>query len=249
MTWPSLARSRSLTPEPGETRLHGEVAALSGTDCSITLVCMRSGHPPSPAGPIIPDAPETAAAAAALEFAREYYSPDVLNHAVRSWIWAEHIGAERGIENIDHELLYVAALLHDIGLAPAYDNVALSYEEAGGHVAIALTTGAGWAPERRQRVLNVIVRHNWTSVDVDLDAEGHLLELATGLDVTGANAELVSDELVAAVLADFPRGDFGAEFLACVTDQAERKPDTAASRIAGAGLAAKVTAHPHESRG
>lgn len=70
-----------------------------------------------------------------------------------------------GLQDVDHELLYVAAVLHDIGTVAEYDNHTLSYEHAGGHVAVALTTGAGWAAERRQRVLDVIVRHNWASAD------------------------------------------------------------------------------------
>ncbi len=133
--------------------------------------------------------PDTAAARAAATLAEAYQSPALTAHAVRSWYWAEGFAAVDGITAVDHELLYVAALLHDIGTVPEFDNVRTSYEHAGGHVAIALTTGAGWTGERRQRVLDVIVRHNWPSVDVSLDVEGHLLERATGLDISGADAD------------------------------------------------------------
>lgn len=133
--------------------------------------------------------PSTPAAEAARALAEEYHSPALLAHCTRSWLWAEAFAALEGRAGVDRELLYVAALLHDIGIAPEFDNVALSYEEAGGHVAIALTAGAGWLAARRRRVLEVIVRHNWPSVDPAVDVEGYLLETATALDISGARPE------------------------------------------------------------
>ncbi len=191
-------------------------------------------------------APDTPAASAALELAASYHSPAVLNHVVRSWLWAEAFARIEDRRGVDHELLYTSAVLHDIGLVPAFDNVALSYEEAGGHVAVALTAGAGWAPERRRRALEVIVRHNWPSVDPAADLEGYLLEIATGLDISGARADVLPRAFVREVLAAHPRLTLGEEFTASVTDQADRKPATAAGRIVRSGVAAKLAQHPLE---
>ena len=116
----------------------------------------------------------------------------------------------------------------------------------GGHVAVALTAGAGWAAERRQRALDVIVRHNWPSVDPALDLEGHLLEIATGLDISGARADALPQEFVREVLDAHPRLTLAEEFTAGVTDQAARKPTTAARRLVDGGLAAKLAHHPLE---
>nr|WP_269329381.1 HD domain-containing protein [Kineosporia babensis] len=169
-----------------------------------------------------------------------------MNHSVRSWLWAEAFAIAEDRTGIDHELLYVSALLHDMGLAPAYDNVALSYEEAGGHVAVALTAGAGWAAPRRQRALDVIIRHNWPSVDPAMDVEGYLLEIATGLDISGSRADVLPSDFVAEVLAAHPRLALADEFTTCVADQATRKPSTSAHRLISNGLAAKLSHHPHE---
>lgn len=193
--------------------------------------------------------PDTAAARAAATLAEAYQSPALTAHAVRSWYWAEGFAAVDGLLAVDHELLYVAALLHDIGTVAEFDNVRSSYEHAGGHVAIALTTGAGWTGERRQRVLEVIVRHNWPSVDVSLDVEGHLLERATGLDISGADADGLPDDYLREVVRAFPRGSVAAEFGACVVDQADRKPDTAARRIVDAGVVEKLRRNPLERLG
>ncbi|WJS91946.1 HD domain-containing protein [Microbacterium testaceum] len=190
--------------------------------------------------------PDTRAARGALALAREYQSPAFTAHALRSWLWAEAFAVVDGIVAVDHELLYVAAVLHDIGTVTEFDNHTLSYEHAGGHVGIALTAGAGWPRDRRERVLDVIVRHNWPSVDPDLDAEGYLLETATALDITGARPDALPADFVREVLAAYPRGTLAAEFGACVMDQAARKPDTTARRLVDGGVVDKLAAHPLE---
>ncbi len=190
-------------------------------------------------------APETAAARAALEVATAYHTPSLLNHVQRSWLWAVAFAQSRGLEP-DLELLYVAAILHDLGIAPEFDNHTLAYEDAGGHVAIALTAGAGWAAERRVRVHDVIVRHNWPEVDPAFDVEGHLLEIATALDISGARSDELPLDLRREVLDRYPRGELAAEFTACVTDQAARKPDTAARRLVDGGVARKLRENPLE---
>jgi len=190
--------------------------------------------------------PDSFAARGALALAREYQSPAITAHALRSWLWAEAFALVDGVAGIDHELLYVAAVLHDIGTVTEFDNHTLSYEHAGGHVSVALTAGAGWDRERRERVLDVIVRHNWPSVDPDLDAEGYLLETATALDISGARPDALPAEFVREVLAVHPRSSLAAEFGACVTDQAARKPDTAARRLVDGGVVRKLAANPLE---
>lgn len=192
--------------------------------------------------------PDTPAARAARELAEVYHSPALHNHVVRSWLWAEAFAAVESRTTIDHELLYVAAMLHDIGLVPVFDNVALSYEESGGHVAVALTAGAGWPPERRRRTLDVIVRHNWPSVDPALDEVGYLLEIATGLDISGTRAEVLPPSFIDAVLDEHPRDRLAEEFLVSVSEQAARKPGTAARRLVDGGLSTKLARHPHEQR-
>jgi len=190
--------------------------------------------------------PESRAARAAAELAATYHSPALLNHVVRSWLWAEAFARLEDRQDVDHELLYVSAMLHDLGLVPAFDHVALAYEEAGGHVAVALTAGAGWARKRRQRTLDVIIRHNWPSVDPAMDVEGHLLEVATALDISGARADTLPRDFVREVLRAYPRLALAEEFTASVMDQAARKPTTAAQRIVQGGLAAKLASNPLE---
>ena len=191
-------------------------------------------------------APDTTAARGAHELVTRFQSPALVNHVLRSWLWAEAFAVVEDRTDVDHELLYTAALLHDIGLAPAYDNHVLGYEEAGGFVGEALTAGAGWAADRQRRVNEVIVRHNWPSVDPEQDVEGYLLETSTGLDISGRRDEEIPLEFRREVLAALPRLDLAAEFGDCVQQQATRKPYSQARRLVDGGLVDKLAGNPLE---
>jgi hypothetical protein len=187
--------------------------------------------------------PGTAAAAAALEVASAYQSPALLNHCVRAYVWAAADGMARGI-GFDPELLYVAAMFHDIGLVPAFDSHTVAFEEAGGQVARVFAAGAGWPAERRERLPEVIIRHMWPQVDVSTDPEGHLLARSTAAEITGRNLDDWADGFQAEVLQRYPRLDLTTQFLACFQAQAERKPDSSAAHAVRSGLSTKMTANP-----
>ena len=158
--------------------------------------------------------PATAACRAALEVATGYCSPALLNHSVRAYLWAAGYAATRGLR-FDAELLYVAAMLHDLALVREFDNHSVPFEEAGGHVAWVFAAGAGWPVARRRRVAEVIVRHMWDEVDAAADPEGHLLELSTGMDISGRRTEEIPPDLRRDVLARYPRLGLAGEFVAC----------------------------------
>jgi hypothetical protein len=189
--------------------------------------------------------PTSPAATAAREVAAEFCSTALLNHSERSYCFAVGFASVAALD-FDAELLYVSALLHDLGLAEAFDNHRIAFETAGGYAAWVLAAGAGWPTHRRRRAVEVIERHMWPSVDPQLDAEGHLLEIATGLDISGARPDVLPRSFLDEVLARYPRLDLGAEFTACLVDQAARKPETAAARLVAGGLADKLRDHPLE---
>lgn len=192
--------------------------------------------------------PATPASRAARALAERYHSESLLNHVVRSWLWAEAFAVVEERSGIDHELLHVSALLHDIGIVPEFDNVHLSYEEAGGHVAVALTAGAGWDADRSTRALEVVIRHNWPSVDPAMDVEGYLLETATALDISGARADALPADFVDEVLAAYPRLQLAQEFGDGVVAQAARKPHSSAHRLVEGGVVGKLERNPLEAR-
>lgn len=190
--------------------------------------------------------PGTAAAAAALEVTSAYESPAFLNHSLRAYAWAAAHGTARGIA-FDPELLYVAALFHDLGLVPAFDSHAVAFEEAGGHVARVFAAGAGWPPQRRERLAEVIVRHMWRRVDVSADPEGYLLARATQTEIIGTNLDDFPPAFRAQVLERYPRLDIAGRFLACLEAQAGRKPGSSAAASVRSGLSARMAGNRLDS--
>jgi hypothetical protein len=194
---------------------------------------MRLADVPHPASPV---------AEQALEVVTAYSSPALVHHCRRSYVWAAAYAVQRGIE-FDAELLFVSAMLHDIGLVPAFDNHTMAFEHAGGHVAWVFGAGVGWSLARRRRTAEVIVRHMWDSVDVAEDPEGYLLGIATGLDISGNNPQWWPADLRAEVVADFPRLGLAEEFTTCFAAESARKPQSSAAAAMAGGIAARIAAN------
>ena len=94
--------------------------------------------------------PQTPAAAAALSVATRFYSPALLNHCVRSYLWGAAYAGAHGIA-FDDELYYVSAMLHDIALTDPFDSHKIPFEEAGGDLAWVFGVATGWSADRAAR--------------------------------------------------------------------------------------------------
>ena len=192
--------------------------------------------------------PDAAAARTALEVARAFHTPALVHHCVRSYFWAAGLASAEGTP-FDAELLYVAAMLHDLGLVEPFDSHRAAFEYAGGSVGWVFAAGAGWPPARRERVREIIVAHMADAVDAADDPEGSLLNRGTGVDISGRGLDLLPAPLRSEVLERWPRLTLAAEFGACFRDQAARKPEGAAGRAIRSGLADRMAANPLEQPG
>lgn len=187
--------------------------------------------------------PSTPAALAAVSVATRFYSPALLNHCLRSYLWGASYAAAHGI-TFDDELYFVSAMLHDVALTDPFDSHRVSFEEAGGDLAWVFGVAAGWPADRAARAEEIIVLHMRDDVAAAVDPESHLLQVATAWDVAGRRAEEFAPDARAMVLAQYPRLGFGEEFLACFEDQARRKPDGTAAAAVGSGGATRIRANP-----
>ncbi|WP_330297723.1 HD domain-containing protein [Streptomyces sp. NBC_00503] len=191
---------------------------------------------------------DTPSGRAALEIAAEYADAALLNHSVRSYAFAAEYADRRGLV-YDRELLYVSALVHDLGLTAPFDSHTLPFEEAGGHVARVLTAGLGWPAERRARAEEVIVLHMRDDVTAQEDAESHLLQVGTSADVSGLGLADFDPAFTGRLLEQYPRLGFGDAFFALVADQAERKPKCAAAAYVAGGAKERIAANPLDRQG
>ncbi|MBB5957108.1 HD superfamily phosphodiesterase [Saccharothrix tamanrassetensis] len=186
---------------------------------------------------------DSKAARAAFEVCDEYAEPWLRNHSLRAYSWAAAYGAATRVD-YDGELLYVAALLHDLALTPPFDSHTMPFEEAGAHLARVFATGAGWSVARRNRLAEIIVLHMRDDVEAREDPESHLLQVAVSADVSGRRLDEFSPEFKAELLERLPRLGFAPAFLAKAEDQAERKPGCAAADLMRSGWPERVLTNP-----
>lgn len=182
-----------------------------------------------------------ATAAAALNLGA---SPGFLaNHSFRSFAWGAWFGRQEGIE-FDPETLWVASVLHDIGLtdiARAED----CFEVDGAEAAAAFLREHAAPEETIEIVKRAIVLHMQPAVLRDEGALAFLLDAGVSCDVSGRRYEELQAPFRDAVLERFPRLDFKRKFTALISAEADRKPDCmAATYMNEFGLPQRIVAAP-----
>lgn len=101
-------------------------------------------------------------------------SPEFLtNHCFRSYAWAVAL-ADRDHVRFDAELLYVAAVLHDLGLVARFDT-GRCFEEDGAAAAADLATAERWSDERREALAEAIRLHVAAEIALKDGPEAYLL--------------------------------------------------------------------------
>lgn len=190
----------------------------------------------------VPDSP---LARRARQFLGDVAAPFLVNHSIRCYAWAVELAARDRL-TFDPEILYVATMLHDIGLVRAYD-LGGCYE-VDGAIAAERLAGAVGAAEARARAIHVaIARHNDEVMAPGAAPETVLLWDAAGVDVTGERFADVRSAMIPAVLAAYPRLDFKREFSALLVDQASRKPTCPAAKMIDAGILDQIAQAPFDS--
>jgi hypothetical protein len=167
-------------------------------------------------------APATTAARRAAEVCRQAAQPYLANHSARSYFWGAHLGALDGME-FDAELLWVAALMHDLGLtadAPAD----ACFERVSADIAADVLRGQGWPSGRISVVTDAIVLHMELQMPAELSATARLLDAGVSLDVSGRRFDEVPPALREAVLAHYPRFDFKRRFEHRLDEVAAERP-------------------------
>jgi len=172
-------------------------------------------------------APDSAAARMAEEHCREVSPPYLVNHCLRSYVWGRLLAAHRGLRP-DDELLYVASLLHDLGLTPPYANGPVDapcFAVRGAEGARRVARRAGWTEPFERRLAEAITLHVNVDVGLEHGVEAHLLNASTALDVTGLRCWEIGSSSVQATLERFPRLGMKAAIWSAWASEARRHPD------------------------
>ena len=175
--------------------------------------------------------PDTPLIARAMEYARLHSEPYLFNHVMRSWLFAVSIAQQRKVAH-DAEVLAVATLLHDVGLAKDFSG-SLRFEVESANAARRFAQGEGVDERRTQLIWDGVALNSTPSIGLHKEIEVSLCTAGIGLDWGGFGYESLSASRIAEVLDAFPRLDMKQRFAQAVCWVVKTRPTTTYDNFAG----------------
>jgi hypothetical protein len=188
-------------------------------------------------------APDSPLAKAALELAAGLCSPMLLNHAVRTYHFGSILAARDRLR-LDRELLYVASVLHDLGLTPEHEAEPGSFEWIGAKHARAFAIERGMDPQRADLLHDAIALHSSVGIASAREPEIAMVHYGAGVDLFGVRLDEIPPLDLQRLLEEWPRCGFKTDFPTCLERQVELKPDSHIAGAMGLGLAKRVRTAP-----
>lgn len=162
----------------------------------------------------------------ATDFSRSASPPYLFNHAVRTFLFGSLVGRALG-QKFDEELLYLACILHDLGLTERFQGE-LPFELQGAETAKRFLGQQGYPKESIGVVWDGIAMHaspigQFKKPEIALVGEG------AGADVIGPDYSQIKKSDVDAIVNAFPRLKLKEEFVQTCADVARKYPRAASS--------------------
>ncbi|WOH79679.1 HD domain-containing protein [Bradyrhizobium sp. BEA-2-5] len=169
--------------------------------------------------------PDSKIAREAAELVRQYETEMLFNHSVRVFVFGALKGARQNLK-FDAELLYVAALFHDLGLVDHFHTETKRFEVDGADAARKFLRSRGVAEPKADLVWEAIALHTTPGIPQYMRPEIALTNAGVLVDAVGVGYDDYTAEQRDGVLAALPRGDFKNEFIEVQTCSALKKPQT-----------------------
>jgi hypothetical protein len=170
--------------------------------------------------------PDSGLAREVTQLVRDTEDELLFRHSSRVYLWAALTAKRRGL-TFDPELLYTAAMFHDVGLTSAYRESQLRFEVDGANAARDFLRGHGLPEGDVERVWLAIALHTTPGIPEHMHPEIALVQAGAGMDVAGRGYENFTDEQREAVVAAYPRGaDFEREIIEAFYQGMKHRPDS-----------------------
>jgi HD domain len=170
-------------------------------------------------------APDSQLARKAAILAEQAHSKSLLHHVHRTWWFAEFLGRKREMK-YDRELVYIASLLHDLGLSD--DHAAdKRFEVDGADAAGKFLRSHGYPEAKSQFVWDAIALHSAADIADRREPEVALVHFGAHVDVMGFRLDEIPATLIDDALALYPRLGFKKAFTEALAEVARKKPYSA----------------------
>jgi hypothetical protein len=189
--------------------------------------------------------PDSRLAREATQFIRDTESDFLFQHSTRVYLWAALAGQRKEL-TFDPELLYTAALFHDLGLTPRFGESHLRFEIDGANAARDFLRGHGIAEADIEKVWLAIALHTTPGISAHLHPIAALTAEGVMMDLVGLGYDQFTDAQRHAVEAAHPHPPrFAEDVLQALYDGLKHRPET----TQGTGLADVVAdKDPHFHR-
>jgi hypothetical protein len=171
--------------------------------------------------------PDSALCQAATRFVERVSPPFLLHHVLRSYFYADLLGQRRKAV-YDREVLYVATVLHDLGLTPVAP-VRARFEIEGADAAKEFLVSQGADERTAELVWDAIALHTTSEIPQRKCPEIALCQLGIACDIRGIPPDLAADGLAAQVLDAYPDLDLRESLLAALVELYRKNPAASAS--------------------
>ena len=170
--------------------------------------------------------PDSKIAREAAELVRQHESELLYNHSVRVFLFGAIKGIRQNLK-FDPELLFVAALFHDLGLVEAYHTDTKRFEVDGADAARDFLRSHGIPEPKADLVWEAIALHTTPGIPQFMRPEIALTNAGVLVDAVGIGYDDYTPEQRDQVTSAFPRGDnFKSDFIRVQTCSALKKPLT-----------------------
>jgi hypothetical protein len=189
--------------------------------------------------------PDSRLAWEAAQFIRDTESAFLFEHSTRVYFWGALAGKRRDL-TFDPELLYTAALFHDVGLTADFQESRLRFEVDGANAARDFLRGHGISEADIERVWLAIALHTTPGISTHLHPIAALTAEGVMMDLAGFGYDDFTPAQRQAVEAAHPHPPgFSEELLQALYDGLKHRPET----TQGTGLADVVAdKDPHFHR-
>lgn len=168
--------------------------------------------------------PDSGLARAVTALVREASPVPLFNHVVRSFVFGSRLGAAKGLAS-DPELLFVAAMMHDLGLTEQYMADA-RFEIDGAAAAARILRARGYPEAKIDTVWEAIALHASMEIAARRRPEVALVHLGTFMDA-GFDADQLPAAVFQEVFEALPRLNSSAHLIGAIGEVLRRKPHTA----------------------
>jgi HD domain len=183
--------------------------------------------------------PDSRLAREATELVRDTESHLLFNHSSRVYYFGSLAGKRRGLK-FDSELLYVAAMFHDMGLMPQHSSESDRFEVDGANAARAFLRQHNISPQEIDTVWTAIALHTTPGIPQYMHPVVALLTNGVEMDVLGIAYEEFSEADREAIVSAYPRSaHFKEDIIQTFYDGIKRKPETTFGNVKADVLADK----------